>query len=141
MKSPVARSMTASRPRLRAWARCQAGGNVDHGDIRRYLENGHAALHHPLARKIIPDLLAEANRNSQLADALLDTVRNPRRIKATQLLQRAVDRGELAADTDIDLCLDFLAGPLYWRLAVVQLAAEAELYDRLTDKIVAAMKA
>ena len=119
----------------------RAGGNVDHGDIRRYLENGHAALHHPLARKIIPDLLAEANHNSQLADALLDTVRNPRRIKATQRLQRAVDRGELAADTDIDLCLDFLAGPLYWRLAVVQLAAEAELYDRLTDKIVAAMKA
>ena len=68
-------------------------------------------------------------------------MRNPRRIKATQLLQRAVDRGELAADTDIDLCLDFLAGPLYWRLAVVQLAAEAELHDRLTDKIVAAMKA
>lgn len=110
-------------------------------DIRQYLANGRAALTHPLARKIIPDLLAEATRNPGLADALLETVRNPRRIKAALLVQRAVERGELPADTDIEMCLDFLAGPLYWRLTVVQSSTAQDYLDRLTDKVVAAMKA
>jgi AcrR family transcriptional regulator len=40
------------------------------GDIRQYLDNACEAIAHPLARHIIPDLLAEATRNPALADAL-----------------------------------------------------------------------
>ncbi len=111
-----------------------------HGDIRQYLENGRAALSHPLACRIIPDLLAESSRNPELAHALLETVRNPRRAKATPLLQRAIERGELSANTDIGLCLDFIAGPLYWRLTIVRSATDEDYLDRLTDKIVAAIQ-
>src|ERR1700748_3427059 len=90
-----------------------------HDDVREYLNRGREALTHQLASKIIPDLLAEGTRNPDLNSALLETVRDPRRAKAAQLVQRAVARGELPADTDIGLCLDFLAGPLYWRLSVL----------------------
>lgn len=110
-------------------------------DIRTYLEEGRAALSHPLARKIIPDLLAEGGRNPELADALFDTLRNPRRDNATRILERAVAQGELATTIDVGLCLDFLAGPLYWRLGVVQSETGADYYERMTDMIVAAMKA
>jgi len=110
-----------------------------HTDIRKYLENGRAALCHPLACRIIPDLLAESTRNPELAAALLETVRTPRRAKATLLLRRAIDRGELAEDTDIELGLDFIAGPLYWRLTVVHSATGTDYLDRLTDKIVTAI--
>jgi AcrR family transcriptional regulator len=108
-------------------------------DIRQYLENAWEALTHPLARHIIPDLLAEATRNAALADALLHTVRTPRRAKAALLFQRAMERGELAADSDLELCMDFLAGPLYWRLAVVHTVTSADYLDRLTDRIMAAL--
>lgn len=109
------------------------------GDIRQYLDNACEAIAHPLARHIIPDLLAEATRNSALADALVPTLRTPRRAKAAVLFQRAVKRGELAADSDLEMCMDFLAGPLYWRLAVVHTQTGEDYLDRLTDRILAAL--
>lgn len=111
------------------------------GDVRQFLVGAQVALCHPLARAIVPDLLAEATRSGQLADALLEAVRTPRRAKAAHLLRRAVERGELPTDTDLELGLDFLAGPMYWRLAVIRTSTAADYLDRLTDKIIAAVKA
>lgn len=112
-----------------------------HGDVREYLANARAALQHPLVAKIVPDLLAEANRTGDLAEALLTSVRDPRRAKAAEILHRAITRGELPGDTDIDLCLDFLAGPLYWRLTAIHTPLPPGYLDRLTDKTVAAFLA
>ncbi len=111
------------------------------GDIRRFLADAHTALQHPLARTIVPDLLAEATRNTELAETLQATIRNPRRASAARLLQHAIARGELPEATDIELGLDFLAGPLYWRLAVIAMPTADTYVDRLTDKIIAALKA
>jgi AcrR family transcriptional regulator len=110
-------------------------------DVKQYLVNAHAALSHPLARMIIPDLLAEANRDSELATAMLTTVRDPRRAKAAELVTKAIARGELPGDTDVDLCLDLLAGPLYWRMSAIHTELGADYLDRLADKVVAAFKA
>jgi AcrR family transcriptional regulator len=109
------------------------------GDVRAYLVNASRALRHPLASRIIPDLLAEATRSPDLTEELLATVRDPRRAKAAVLLGRAIDRGELAADIDLELALDFLGGPLYWRLAVVRTPTEDGYFDHLTDRIMAAL--
>jgi len=112
-----------------------------HGDVRQFLVNACAALQHPLASRIVPDLLAEATRNTELAESLLGAIRNPRRTKAGRMLQRAIDRGELASDIDLEIGLDLLAGPLYWRLVVLRSPADDEYFDRLTDKIICALKA
>jgi AcrR family transcriptional regulator len=109
------------------------------GDIRQYLRNGRDALTHPLARRIVPDLLAEAIRNPELADVLAGTVREPRRLKAVELFERAVQRGELPAGTNLELSMDMLAGPLYWRLAVMRLPVDDDYCDELADRIVAAI--
>ncbi|WAJ45314.1 TetR/AcrR family transcriptional regulator [Mycobacterium sp. Aquia_216] len=111
-----------------------------HGDVREYLNRGREAVTQRLAGKIIPDLLAEGSRNPDLTSALLEGVRDPRRIKAAQLIHRAIKRGELPADTDIGLCLDFLAGPLYWRLIVLRGDIDGTYLDRLATKILAAMR-
>src|SRR6478752_3108147 len=110
-------------------------------DVRGYLDNGRAALTHPLARTIIPDLLAEATRNGELATMLGETVREPRRIKAIQLLERARDRGEIPKNADVEVVLDMIAGPLYWRQSVMQLPAGDDYLDRLADSIVAVARA
>jgi AcrR family transcriptional regulator len=113
-------------------------GNL-RGDIRQYLENACEALAHPLARHIVPDLLAEATRNPALADALLHAVRTPRRAKAATLFRRATERGELPAGSDVEMCMDLVAGPLYWRMAVVHTPTSDDYLDRLTDRIMAAL--
>ena len=89
------------------------------GDVIAFLRAEYAVLTDPLAKAIIPDLLSEANRNPDLAEALLATVRDPRRTRAAAIIRRAIERGEVADTLNPDLALDVLAGPLYWRLAVV----------------------
>ncbi|MFJ6665475.1 TetR-like C-terminal domain-containing protein [Streptomyces sp. NPDC091383] len=111
------------------------------GDVLAYLTELATALRHPLPSKIIPDLLAESARNTELEQALFTAVRDTRRRRATHLLERAVERGDLSPGTDRDLALDLLAGPLYWRLVVVHTPTGPDYLDRLTDKLVAAVTA
>lgn len=111
------------------------------GDVRGFLSDASDALEHPLAARIIPDLLAEAARNPELADVLLAGVRDPRRAKAAAMVRRAIDRGELPGDTDVERALDFLAGPLYWRLCLIRTPTGSDYLDRLADQITAAMRA
>ncbi|MFD7450634.1 TetR-like C-terminal domain-containing protein [Kitasatospora sp. NPDC059827] len=111
------------------------------GDVLAFVTEVADALNQRLPARIIPDLLAEAGRTPELARALLTNVRDARRGRATQLLERAVDRGELPADVDREIALDLLVGPLYWRLAVVHTPTAPDHLDRLTDKLLAAFRA
>ncbi|ORW54933.1 TetR/AcrR family transcriptional regulator [Mycolicibacterium peregrinum] len=105
------------------------------GDIRAYLENGRAALTHRLARTIIPDLLAEVARDPDYGATMAPRIREPRRLKAAQLFERARVRGEIADDADIDVALDIIGGALYWRQSVMQVNADDNYLDRLTEAI------
>ncbi|MEV0673346.1 TetR/AcrR family transcriptional regulator [Mycobacterium sp. NPDC050441] len=105
------------------------------GDVRAYLHNGREALTHRLARTIIPDLLAEAARDPEYAATIADQIRQPRRLKAAQLFERARQRGEIADDVDLEVALDTLGGALYWRQSVMQLGADDAYLDRLTDAV------
>ncbi|MEU4116721.1 TetR-like C-terminal domain-containing protein [Kitasatospora sp. NPDC028055] len=111
------------------------------GDVLAFVTEVADALNQRLPARIIPDLLAEAGRTPELAEALLTNVRDARRSRAAQLLERAVARGELPADVDREIALDLLAGPLYWRLAVVHTPTAPDYLDRLTDKLLAAFRA
>ncbi len=90
------------------------------GDLEALLRIVTRALCHPLASQIIPDLLAEAARNPQLAQTLQESLRVNQRDVGNQVIGRAVDRGELPAGTDPDAAIDLIVGPLYWRLAVAR---------------------
>jgi AcrR family transcriptional regulator len=108
-------------------------------DVIAFLRAEYAALTDRLAKAIIPDVLSEANRNDDLAATLLRTVRDPRRARAAAIIRRAIERGEVADTLNTDLALDVLAGPLYWRLAVVhQPVGDAELVQ-LAEMIMGAL--
>ena len=115
----------------------------DHGsleaDVLSFLTRLRAVLRHPMIRRILPDLHAEAARSASMRD-LNTQVAKARREQAQVILDRAIARGELDRDVDRDLALDLLPAPLYWRMVVLgttptrgQLATEAVA-------IVAAMK-
>jgi AcrR family transcriptional regulator len=109
------------------------------GDVIAFLRAEYAVLTDPLAKAIIPDLLSEANRNPDLAAALLRRVRDPRRTRAAAIIRRAIERGEVADTLNPDLALDVLAGPLYWRLTVVHQPINDEELVQLAELVLGAL--
>jgi AcrR family transcriptional regulator len=100
-------------------------------DVLAFLTRLRAILRHPMIRRILPDLHAEAARSAPMRD-LNTQVAKARRLQAQVILDRAIERGELDRSVDRDLALDLLPAPLYWRMVVLgvtptrgQLAAEA----------------
>jgi AcrR family transcriptional regulator len=112
-----------------------------HNDLRMFVHVVARVLRHPLAAQIVPDLLAEAARNPEIAETLAGALNEAQRQSSAALVRKAVGRGELPPDTDPDLALDLIAGPLYWRLAVVRTPIGKDYLDRLALSIAAALGA
>jgi AcrR family transcriptional regulator len=102
------------------------------GDIRESLDTLMQWLSHSTFSRILPDLVAEMARNPELSDVVDSMVGQPRRDRARVMLQRAITRGELEPDTDMELALDLLAAPVYWRLLVRDGRVEPGYLDKLT---------
>lgn len=111
------------------------------GDLALLFQAVAHALRHPLASQIIPDLLAEAARNPTI-DATLRQVLHARQQEiGGRLVTRAVQRGELPADTDLDAAVDLIVGPLYWRLAIARLPLTDSYLDNLVESVAAGLGA
>jgi AcrR family transcriptional regulator len=111
------------------------------GDLRAVLGAMSVALRHPLALQIIPDLLAETARNPEIAATLQAALRETQIGISAAVLEKAIDRGEIPAGTDVQLALDLAIGPLYWRLAVVRSKLPKRYLDDLADRVTAALTA
>ena len=103
------------------------------GDLRGALDGVVRWLTDPRFSRILPDLAAETARNAELGDFSRRMIGTPRRERSETMLRRAVDRGELRPDADLDLVLDLIAAPLYWRLSVRTAPLEPDYLDKLTD--------
>jgi AcrR family transcriptional regulator len=108
----------------------------DTGSLRSDLR----ALLRPWARlassrpygRIIAALITEAQTDPVFAAEYRHRVVEPRRGQARAIFRRAVERGEIPADTNIEVALDLLYGPLYHRL----LHGHAPLTDRFTQDVI-----
>jgi AcrR family transcriptional regulator len=110
-----------------------------YGDVRLLLGMIGRALRNPLAAQIIPDLLAEAARNPEIAQTLEVALRDTQRDVITVVLRNAARRGELPAGSDDELALDLITGPLYWRLAVIRTPLPKGHLDQLAAATTAAL--
>ena len=105
------------------------------GDLQLLMLIVSKALQHRIASQIIPDLMAEAARNPQIAETLQKALRTHQQSVGDKLIGQAVARGELPEGTDPEVAVDLILGPLYWRLAV----ARNPLSDDYLDKLIAAV--
>ncbi|MFD3550225.1 TetR/AcrR family transcriptional regulator [Streptomyces sp. NPDC058655] len=112
-----------------------------YGDVRALLEVMTHVLRHPVASAVIPDLLVEAARNPEIADAVRGALLDGQRRMAEGIVSEAVARGELPASVTPDHALDLLIGPLYWRQVVVRDAVTGAQLDVLARQVVAGLKA
>ncbi|KAA9108093.1 TetR/AcrR family transcriptional regulator [Microbacterium rhizomatis] len=112
-----------------------------HGDISSLVHRLSAVLGDPLVGRVVLAVTAESSRDPELENVLRESVEGPRRANLSAMLLRAIDRGELRADCDIDLALDLIAGALYWRVLVRRQGWDAGQLDRLSAALTKAITA
>ncbi|MFF0739134.1 TetR/AcrR family transcriptional regulator [Streptomyces sp. NPDC004111] len=109
------------------------------GDLQAMVASVLSWLNDPRFGRILPDMVAEALRSEELADALTTNLGDPRRERGEALIDRAVSRGELPQDVDRELMLDLLAAPIFWRLTVRRRPVGQDFLDSHVDLLIRAL--
>lgn len=68
--------------------------------------------------KVLNEIIAEGQFNQKLAEAYRAIYFKPRRLDSRYILERGISRGELKEDLDIELVIDLIFGPLFYRLLI-----------------------
>src|SRR6202167_6549768 len=89
------------------------------------------ASRRPYGRAIAP-LVTDAQTDPTFAREYRTRFVEPRRDQARAIFHRAIERGEIPADTKTEVALDLLYGPIYHRL----LHAHAPLNDRFVRDVI-----
>jgi len=84
-------------------------------DIELQLQNFIALLNGRLGRAF-KAFVGAAQSDPEVAAAFLEEWVKPRRKEAKTVLERYQIQGQIAEDVDLDLVLDLLYGPMYFRL-------------------------
>lgn len=110
-------------------------------DLIAFIEEALAALADPRVARIVGDVLAEAGRSPEVAQAIARRFRTPRRRAVRTVLQRGVRRGELPAGADLELGLDLVAGPILLSAVGVAGRRRGDYAARLADATLKALGA
>lgn len=106
-------------------------------DIRLQLRNFIRLLNGPHGR-IFKAFVAAAQSDPEVAEAFKTVWVRPRRVDAKQVLEH--HRGEsLREQADLDLVMDALYGPLYYRLLIGHGCLSEAYTDTLTDLVLASI--
>lgn len=116
-------------------------GAVDHGslgqDLRHYLTDMAARMN--VSRgDVLPHLIEVACYDPAIRTSLDDWVRH-RRAPLLAILERGVARGELPADSDLELLLDALIGPFVYRRLLTGGAIDETVVERLLALVLPAV--
>lgn len=68
--------------------------------------------------KILRELICRSQNDEALQDAIRSRLFAPRRSASEAIIMKGIEQGELRADVDVDVMLDALFGPIYYRLLV-----------------------
>ena len=88
-----------------------------------------------LAGRLMPNLIGAMAQKPDLAQAVRNGFLAGRRGALGEVLRRGVERGDLRADLDLELALDVLGGPLFYRLLVTGGPLDEQLADGVADLI------
>jgi len=80
-------------------------------------------------------LVAEAQFDSELSHAWLNTWVRQRRALATEILNAGIASGELKSDIDVNVAIDALYGGLYYRFLIPYAPLSSEFARELADTV------
>jgi AcrR family transcriptional regulator len=111
------------------------------GDLLTALRAWIRSVMQTSAGPMLSGLIAEAQQDRGLAADWRDRVVEPVRAQHAVMLDRAIGRGEIPADTDKDVVIDLLYGPAYHRLLHGHRPLTDQFARRVVDLIVAGLSA
>jgi AcrR family transcriptional regulator len=85
--------------------------------------------------RVVAALLAGGQSDPELIEAFRERFLWPRRRRAYKTLQRGIDRGELPRNSDLDLILDSLYGPIYMRFLIRHIELREDFADEICGLI------
>jgi AcrR family transcriptional regulator len=88
-----------------------------------------------LAGRLIPNLVGEMAQRPELARAVRERFLAGRREALAAVLRRGVERGDLRPNLDVELALDLLGGPLFYRLLITGGPIDEQLAEGVADLI------
>jgi AcrR family transcriptional regulator len=92
------------------------------------------------AGRAIPAMVAATAKTPELADAYREFIAQRRKESAVPL-ERAISRGELPLDVDVELALDLLVAPLFYRALVWHEPADDAYVTTLVETVLRAVSA
>jgi AcrR family transcriptional regulator len=115
-------------------------GTVD-GDLREHLRRLARFLAENPAGRVMLALIGQAQHDADVARAFRDRFSGERRALDRVILERGVARGELGEETDLDLVIDMIYGPLYHRVLLTGPPIDDRFIDGLVRHVLAAIAA
>ena len=104
------------------------------GDLRAHLRKVAETFATRTGRNVAA-MMAAAQGETELAKAFRNNFILESREEGRRLLDRGIASGELRADLDVDVTLDLLYAPLYFRLLVGHGPLDTPLVDRLVEHV------
>ena len=102
--------------------------------IRRQMQAVAGAFQGPHG-DVLRALVAEAQFDSELSRALINTWTLPRRAMATEILKAGIASGELKSNIDVNVAIDALYGGLYYRFLIPYAPLSAKFARALADTV------
>ena len=68
--------------------------------------------------RVITELIAEGQSDEKVAKEYRDRYFNPRRLISKHILERGMERGEFRQNLDLELSIDLIFAPLFYRLLI-----------------------
>ncbi|MFA1548532.1 TetR/AcrR family transcriptional regulator [Actinomadura chokoriensis] len=108
-------------------------------DLREVMTRAADLLGRPPWGPLYQDLIGEAQHDPQVAAALNQRFIEPQTADTLARLRAARDQGQLDPDFDLDLAMEILSGPLYFRLLITQQPMTDTYIDRVLHAVFAGM--
>jgi AcrR family transcriptional regulator len=105
------------------------------GDLLVLMREAVALYRSSPAARLMPNLIGAMAEQPELARAVRDGFLASRRTALSEVLRRGVERGDLRPDLDLELALDVLGGPLFYRLLVTGGPLDERLAEGVADLI------
>ena len=109
-------------------------------NFRQQLYDLAKVLNGTLGRTVVA-LVAESGEDSEIAKAFYTYFLIPRRKDAKLILERAIAQGEIQDTINLDVVLDMLYGPVYFRILIYKKKVDAEFIDTLVDQVMISIDA
>lgn len=103
-------------------------------DLREHVHHA-AAIYRGRAGKLLRELIALGQEDSETSRVLRTDFVAPRYGMAIRLLKRAQAEGEIAGDVDLEVLSDALWGPIFHRLLVSRMPLDRVYIDKLLDLV------